>query len=382
MIKLPYSTVEDVLKACGLGITVQRITELHEGDMSDADVEEMIEEFIEEADEEIQEELDIPMEVMMEVHIADGETSDFLLGPLDEEHWCGNTIENNLEEVIHVYFGGDEPKYRKFHPFPTDCDGEYTETSPHAGEWNTTVSNCTASLETTTVKCGDASIKFVFTNAGYSRFIMDNSKNINAFDYVAFAFYSSLTTPTFTLKLYNEDGDCDTQTFTVTRSGVWNIIWIKIADMTGSVDWDTDKLYEIELYSDSAVTCYMDMLNFNDGYCWAAPQGYLYIHEAENAGETPYTEGYKFYVTYTYDPYLTNTPKLVRRASKYFAGADLVEHLVGLRQSQTGFESQGESGVTIPDKETLIYNKGKLRMKGEEALRAIGYGWNFDPIRG
>jgi len=184
------------------------------------------------------------------------------------------------------------------------------------------------------------------------------------------------------LKIIDEDGSFDSQIFTVKRADVWYIIWIRMDNMTGSTNWDSSKLYQIELASDAVAgcTCYVDMLNVNDGYCWAAPQGYLYIHEAENAGEEPPILNYRYYVTYEYDPYKSSTPELVRRASKYFAACDLVEHLIGLRQSQTGFEAQGDTG--LPTKESLMFNQSRLRKKGEKALENIGFGWTFDPIKG
>ncbi len=378
---MAYSTVQDVLKAAGLGMTVQRITKLHEGDMTDAQVTTMIEEWIDEGDEEIKEALEVPMVVRQEPHIADGETSEFLLGPLDEEHYTvSKTVENNLENIIAVYFGCYQECNRHLRPFPENCDSEFTEDAADATNWNTTKSNCTVSRETSIIKCGAASIKFVFSDSGYSRFTLAESKRIDQYEYIAIAFRSNSTSPTYTLKIIDEDGAYDSQTFTVKRADVWYIIWIRIDNMSGSTNWEDSKVYQIELASNGACTCYADMLNFNDGYCWAAPQGYLYIHEAENAGEEPPSAGYTFFVTYEYDPYKSETPPLVRRASKYFAAADLVEHLVGLRQSQTGFEAQGDTG--LPNKESLMFNMGRLRKKGQEALEAVGYGWSFEPIKG
>ena len=378
---MAYSTVQDVLKAAGLGISVQRITKLHDPDMTDAQVTTMIEEWIDEADAEIKEELEVPMVVKDEIHIADGETSEFLLGPQDEEHYTvSKTVTDNLENIVHVYFGSYCEKNRRLRPFPTDCDGEYTETTTHANNWNATKSNCTVSKESTIIKCGGNSIKFVFSAAGYSRYTLTNSKNIDQYEYVAFAVYVSDPTATLTLKLFDEDLAYTSQDFDFKRGGVWYIYWIRIDNMSGTNNWETNKLWQIELASDKACTVYLDMFNFNDGYCWAAPQGYLYIHEAENAGEEPPTAGYLFYVTYEYDPYKSSTPELVRRASKYFAAADLVEHLIGLRQAHTGFEAEGATG--LPNKESLMFNQSRLRAKGEKALENIGFGWTFDPIKG
>ena len=68
--------------------------------------------------------------------------------------------------------------------------------------------------------------------------------------------------------------------------------------------------------------------------------------------------------------------------SKCLAASDLVEHLIGLRQSTTAFEAQGDSAERIPDREGLFNTYSYLRKIADECLASIGYGFEFSPIKG
>jgi hypothetical protein len=87
-------------------------------------------------------------------------------------------------------------------------------------------------------------------------------------------------------------------------------------------------------------------------------------------------------ITYSYDPYAITVPFNVRKASKYLAASDLIEHLIGLRQSATAFEAQGDSAERIPDREALFSTYAYLKKIAEEAMASIGYGFTFTPIKG
>jgi hypothetical protein len=160
------------------------------------------------------------------------------------------------------------------------------------------------------------------------------------------------------------------------------MIWIKLANMTGGVDWHDNPVHKIEIASDIAQEVYLDNFNFNFGYCWEAPKGILYIHEAPNASEEEPTLGQLFYATYEFDPYLASVPRNVKKASMCLAGAQLVEHLIGLRQSITAFEAQGDSAERIPDKEALFNTRAMLKSMAEKALDSVGICFDFDPIKG
>lgn len=381
--KMAYSTYDDVLRVCGLSLT--RIVNLHEGDMTTAQVTTMIQDFIAEADQQIKDLLPVPIIIRDELHVADGENSAFDLGSSDQEHYSDYDVENCLESIVHCYHEKACEDYRYGHPYPVDCDKFITEDD---AIWTET-SNCTVANETAIKRVGTYSIKMTFSAAGYTRCVLGGQllsyapeQHVDQFDYVAFLFRTDDATVTFTLHLYDVNGNSDTQTFTVAHDDQWYIVWIKIDEMTGTIEWEDEVVHKIAISSDGACVAYLEMFNFNDGYCWEAPLGKLYIHEAENAGEEAPSAGDKFYATYKFDPYTVTIPVNIKKASKCMAGQALVEHLIGLRQSITAFEAQGESGERIPDREALFNTRNMLKKMAEEALEGIGFGFDFDPVRG
>jgi len=113
----------------------------------------------------------------------------------------------------------------------------------------------------------------------------------------------------------------------------------------------------------------------NYPWTWTTPNGYIEFTDGLSDGDI-------VKITYEYDPYAVSVPANVRKASKYLAAAELIDHLIGLRQSATAFESQGDSGERIPDREALFNSRASLRKAAEDAMASIGYGFEFDPIKG
>ena len=87
-------------------------------------------------------------------------------------------------------------------------------------------------------------------------------------------------------------------------------------------------------------------------------------------------------IKYSYDPYAVIVPANVKKASQCMAGKALIEHLIGLRQSITAFEAQGDSGERIPDKEALFNTRSMLQKMADDALNSIGYGFGFEVVKG
>jgi hypothetical protein len=230
---MAYSTKEDVLKAVGIGITVERITALHEGKMTDDQIEDMIEEFIEDADKEIADKLQIPFHVHSETHQIDDDIS-----------------------LTTVYLGNYDESY--------------------VGNGSLNVQGCVSAI------------------------------------------------------------------ISVCANGVR----VKTTD---------------------------------DDYGWtwthSATEDYITF-------DSDLSDGTTVTINYEYDPFAVSVPNNIRKASKCLAGAALVEHLVGLRQSHTAFVAEGDSGERIPDREALMYTSNRLKKMAEEALNSYGYGWNFDVVRG
>lgn len=115
----------------------------------------------------------------------------------------------------------------------------------------------------------------------------------------------------------------------------------------------------------------------NYGWTWTHDTAKDYV-----TFDSDLSDGTTIKITYRYDPYAITVPYNVRKASKYLAASDLIEHLIGLRQSATAFEAQGDSGERIPDREALFSTYAYLKKIAEEAMASIGYGYDFTPIKG
>jgi hypothetical protein len=113
----------------------------------------------------------------------------------------------------------------------------------------------------------------------------------------------------------------------------------------------------------------------NYPWSWTTPDGFLTF-------ANPLSDGDVVCISYSYDQYLVSVPANVKKASECFAGQALIEHLIGLRQSVTAFEAEGDSAERIPDKEALFNTRTMLQKMGKDALDSIGYGFEFEGIHG
>jgi len=87
-------------------------------------------------------------------------------------------------------------------------------------------------------------------------------------------------------------------------------------------------------------------------------------------------------VTYTYDPYAITVPVNIEEATACLAGIKLLDMLRGIRQVDTDFDSQSESGVSNPTRDILTVTRSQLKQRYRDALASEGYGFNFVPMRG
>jgi len=120
----------------------------------------------------------------------------------------------------------------------------------------------------------------------------------------------------------------------------------------------------------------------DDNYPWAwthsaTPTVKDYITFTNDLGD-----GDVILIRYSYDPNAISVPLNVKKASMCMAGKALIEHLIGLRQSITAFEAEGDSAERIPDKEALFNTRSMLQKMADDALNSVGYGFGFEPIRG
>lgn len=353
-----YCSEDDVYEATGLNTTVvQKLS-----DKNAEQVTTLINKYIDRADQRIKRLLQVPIKVKYEIHrFQKNETVE--LGSYEDEFGFFEVDKPSgcVENIYAVYQYGRRIKL----PYPSDCD-EKTEDIT-----DMVASGCTLSKEVTDVKCGTASIKIIF-QAGGSFFFPANAnldKNIDPWGYNGFWWKTSDKTATFTIRLYDKDGNYNYHTFTCKFSNSWEIIPLRLDSFTGDIGWDyTTKLQKVEIVSDKVCTCYFDNFNFNDGIFWTYPEGLLCWSDPNSE---PYLD---IEVTYDYDPYSSSVPQDLLEASALLAGVKLLDYCIGCRQRITGFKMQATDLDTMPDRETLEVTRVRIKREAMQALAGIGFG--------
>lgn len=342
------------------------------GDKTVAEVTTLINGYILDAEKFINDLMNIPEIVHHEYHKGTGETDEFDLGPFDEMGFYDDySPENNTVRGYACWFGN----IRKKVPYPVTADQTESIAS------TCTTSLCVASNETTIKSAGANALKMIFSGAGYCNYpsTQDLDKNIDIFDFLSFRVYCSNATINITIRLYDKDGNYNYVTFTVDKANKW---YIKNFDLrnefTGAIDWDDIPLYYWEIRVDGACILYMDNWNFNDGWFFTAPQGKLVI--SRKATEEPPSDGYPFYIDYTYNPMLASIPRNIKQASAKIAGISLLNFMIGRRERDTAFLAEADTLITAPDKETLYHRRSKLSSEKDELLASFGYSYEFGVV--
>lgn len=366
-----YSSEEDVYEESGLNAdTIKNLS----GKSSIAEVTKLIIKYIKSGDKKIQRLLKVPIQIRKEEHEF-FKNKTVAVGPYEDsfEFFGQWNPDNCVEEVLAIFsdWGGSlashYPEGRRILPYPADCD-ELTEaiTDMLAG------SNCVLTREATIKKAGLASIKSVFSGAG--SFSFPSSANLSlrlyVWDYVSFWFRTSDKTATYTVTLYDVDGNTETKTFTMNFNNTWEIVSLDLDDFTGSIDWSEVDLQKIEISSDKACTIYFDNFNFNDGIFWTTPEG-LICWSDPNSDPIG-----KFFVTYSFDPYKVSTPEDLREASAKMAAIKVLDYCIGARQKFIAFKQVAEDMDKTPDKESMEVTRGRLKRECMEILAGIGFGTN------
>lgn len=351
---MAYSTIEDVLNATGLSKSViQNIS-----GKSEQEVDALIEDFIDKADAKIKAILGVPITIRKEYHFFN-KNKTVELGPYEDEFEFFSSYDptNCVEKVYALYRDGTRVKL----PYPKDCDSLTEDVTNYSS------SNCVLTKESSIFKCGTASIKAEFQAGGSFSFPSKLDKNIKPWTYIAFWFRTSDATATFTIKLYDKDGNYNYMTFTVDLADKWQIVSLEINDFTGDIDWGDTNLQKIEISSDKACTVYFDNFNFNDGYFWTYPEGLICWSDPDSK---PYGE---IEVTYSFDPYKLTIPENLNTASAKFAGVLLLDFVLGHRQQVTAFIQEADTLDTRPDRETLEVTRARLLNEAQVCLATIGY---------
>lgn len=355
---MAYSTEDDVYEESGLNSDLLK----NLGDKEKAQVTKLVLKYVESADKKIQRLLKVPISIRKEEHFF--EKNDTVeLGPDEDsiEMFSAYDPEDKVETIYALYLNGRRVKL----PYPKDCD-ELTESTDDMTEG----SNCTLTADADVKKCGDYSIKAVFTDAGSFYFPSDANLNkvIYPWNYIGFWAYTTDKTATFTITLYDVDGNTETKTFTLTLNNTWEIVSFDIDDFTGDIDWSETKLQKIAISVDKACTLYFDNFNFNEGFFWTYPEGLI-------CWSDPDTDPVGFIeVTYAFDPYKVEVPADLREASAKMASIKLLDFCLGARQRYIAFKQMAEDWDKTPDKESMEVVRGRLKREVMEILGGIGFG--------
>lgn len=375
---MSYCTISEVLDTTGMDI--DRIQKLSVRHTTVALVNTTIQSFIDDAQKEIRETMKIDSMINKELHLCTGEDDTYLLGPEDQpESFIAYTVENNLVDVSNVYIGGNCVDNRRLRPYPTNCELGTESVS----EW---IDSTCIPVTSTTRKAGTVSISMPFLNiAQYARYPSINTnaswidKNIDPFTFMAFYLRSDKDDTTVTVKLYRGDGNHNDATYKVVKKNHWYLVMLDLdQDFTGGVDWNDDPLMYIDFMVDKTCVLLLDNMNFNDYWMYTAPAGTISL--MRNMDEQPNEQGYPFYVSYEFDPFLSNVPRNIKKACACLAGVDLIDLLRGVRMEDVEFDAQAESGVASYSKDQFTILRESLLKKYYEALAATGFGFDFTPV--
>jgi hypothetical protein len=318
--------------------------------------------------------LGIPHVLHREHHKGTGETDEWDLGSEDEEGFFSDyNAEDNVTAGYAAYFGSIRMKL----PYPKT--GDQTEDLA----LSCFPSNCTLEDDDDVgdFTAGSNSLHATFSAAGYFRYpsSADLNKNIDIFEFLSFRVRCSSSTVKLTLRLYDLAGNYNYKEFYVDKANVWYIKNFDLdEDFTGNIDWDDDPLYYWELHVDGACQVWLDNLNFNDEWFLTIPQGKFVVAHKET--DEPPDDGFPFYVTYGLNPFLSDVPDDISKATAKLAGIELLNYCIGIRQRDTAFLIEGSTMIPVPDKETLYGARTKLQQEADGLLSAYGYGWEFRPV--
>lgn len=369
-----YATEQDVYDETGMSYElVNRLTELEADKLT-----ELINNYIVSAETKVKSLLRIPWTITREIHIGTGEDDEFDLGPEDEDFYIDYDPLGKLVKIYSCYFY----RRRKKKPLPKDCD-IYSEDKDM---WDVASGDRIAPSNSVDNQAGDYSMSFSFTTtAQYGRYPRVSTgnyidRNIDIFDFMFLRMKSNTASTVVTITLYSISGATRTATFTCTLANHWYKVMLDLDDdFTGTANWEDDHLSYFTISTDqTTVTLKVDNINFNDEWCYTAPSGKLLI--MHRSTDQPPADGYKFYVTYGYDPFKLETPANITSATAQLAGVKLIDYLIGLRQQAIAFELEGESMIPLPDKETMYHTRSWLLSQAKENLRAVGYGFDFVPV--
>jgi len=337
-----YTTEDGVYHTTGFSSEViQTLSKL-----AAAEVTTLVEGWISDAENEINGDVGFPDTIRKELHLGDGDSRDFDLGPQDENYVSLGDFDptGGVSEIYEMLFSG----LKMLRPYPHDCD-EFTEFSTDilaAAAWNG--SNATVTKDATHKIAGSYSVKAVFAGSGYIQYPKTGYLNKNIDMYTDFFTWLETTNKSavITIRLYDINGNYAEQVLTPHFNDQGEFHWLDIDTFTNglTIDWFTNNLQYIRIYADRACTIYVDNLCFADSWSYTAPLGQFHISVAENInGEGGPDYGYPFIVTYGYNPALPNVPGNIKKACEWLVGIYAIEYLRGIKWAEVDFRLMSDS---------------------------------------
>lgn len=390
-IPLHYSAEQDVYDATGYDTDFIQTM----GDLSSDQVTTLINRFIASADGEIRRRLGIPFTVRKEAHEFFNNVY-VQLGPDREDEYEFFGVYEPLNKVVAVYSIWYN-NYKVKPPYPKNII-QFTEPSS-IDYWDVTNGTVEAETDSDYVIMGTGSIYADLTgvSGGSVSYPKDHNLNLRIYPwlYAGFMFMTDEPEAIFTFKIVRDTGSYFYTTFNTNSQIVSNtnqvtlyqgfgylpMTWVpmslnirnfQFSDVGGegaqpNFNWMLTPTQYIEISSDRPCKIWVSGINFNDGFYASCPQGYIYW-----SMPMWYPSG-KIEVTYSYDPYIYKIPQPINEASSKWAGAKLLDWLIGKRQKTIAFDQDSDTLEERADKVTLEATRKRLREEGEDALRTIGF---------
>lgn len=336
---MPYTTEDEVYDRTGMSSA--NIVTLSGKDSDE--VSTLITNLIADAQKKIRDDVGYPIVITEEKHLGDGNKNQFKLGPQDEDYATLGDYDptDNLIKVYNAWFA----RQKKWRPWPEDCDTFSEYSDPEASGWGGSYTSLDE--EETIQVAGTYGLKVVFpAGGGYIEYHTSHNldKIIDTWnDFFAWLRISDKDV-TITLRLYDKDGASEEEDITLRQDDVGQYVWTDIDSMTGSIDWNNTRLQYFRIYVSGACTLYVDNICFADEWAFTAAEGLFHVSVADNiTSESPPSEGYPFYVTYGYDPFLASVPANIAEATEWLVGVKIIDYLRGIRYRQTSFQVYGET---------------------------------------
>jgi len=351
------------------------------GTLSSAQITTLVNSLIDKADERIRRLIGVPITIRKEGHEFFNNPT-LQLGPDREdpyEVYGDYDPADKVQEIYAIYYN----EYRLKIPYPKNMD-QFTEAEAVDG-WGIDGTGGTITADTTDFMCGAASLSIDFPHApalgGVNDIYYPKTKNLHKriypWFYMGFWFKCSDPTAHFTFRIVRSTGSYYYGTFNAQNADTWEVVQLNVrrfqfVNIGGEgaqpdFNWILTYTEYFEITCDKACTFKIDNFCFNDGVFASYPQGTVCWCMPEW-----YPTG-RMQITYSFDPYAKDVPEALAEAAAKFAGARLLDWMIGQRQQKIAFDEMADTLAESPDRETLENTRRRLEAEAYDALESMGY---------